>query len=60
MFLIKDHVLMLLILIDKGLWYLWALNKLGLNYIHSTFGKRNSIERLKDFIIILMQKKIII
>ncbi|MEM2178235.1 MAG: hypothetical protein QW272_05385 [Candidatus Methanomethylicaceae archaeon] len=25
--------------------YLWALNKLGLNYIHITFGKRNSIER---------------
>ncbi|MEM2260444.1 MAG: DDE-type integrase/transposase/recombinase [Candidatus Methanomethylicaceae archaeon] len=34
-----------LILIDKGPWYLWALNRLGLNYIHITFGKRNSIER---------------
>ncbi|MEM2260758.1 MAG: hypothetical protein QXY65_06800, partial [Candidatus Methanomethylicaceae archaeon] len=38
-----------LILIDKGPWYLWALNRLGLNYIHITFGKRNSIERLRGF-----------
>ncbi|MFH7859564.1 MAG: hypothetical protein QXR03_01015 [Candidatus Aenigmatarchaeota archaeon] len=38
-----------LILIDKGPWYLWALNKLGLEYKHITFGKRNSKERLKGF-----------
>ena len=31
---------------DKGLWYPWALDGLGLKWEHATFGKRNYIERL--------------
>jgi len=32
--------------VDKGFWYLWVLNRLGLKYKHETFGRRNSIESL--------------
>jgi Transposase and inactivated derivatives len=31
--------------VDRGPWYKWAFETLGLNYYHETFGKRNSIER---------------
>lgn len=34
-----------LILVDKGPWYPWALNRLGLRWEHVTFGMRNRIER---------------
>ncbi|MCS7117016.1 MAG: hypothetical protein NZ896_06065 [Nitrososphaerales archaeon] len=34
-----------LILIDKGPWYHWALNRLGLEYKHERFGMRNRVER---------------
>ena len=33
-----------LILVDKGPWYRWALQRLGLKYKHETFGERNAIE----------------
>ncbi len=33
-----------LILVDKGPWYKWVLERFGLNYKHERFGKRNSIE----------------
>ena len=40
------------VVVDRGFWYLWALQRLGLKYRHETFGKRNSIEspfsQLKD------------
>ncbi|MEM2591080.1 MAG: DDE-type integrase/transposase/recombinase [Thermoproteota archaeon] len=37
------------IVIDRGPWYPWALRRLGHQYVHETFGKRNRIERwLKD------------
>ena len=33
-----------LILVDKGPWYRWALQRLELKYKHETFGERNAIE----------------
>jgi len=32
------------IVVDKGFWYLWALQRLGLKYKHETFGRRNAVE----------------
>ena len=32
-------------LIVADTWYPWALRRLGLEYIHETFGNRDSIER---------------
>ncbi|MEM2506621.1 MAG: hypothetical protein QXF61_06260 [Nitrososphaeria archaeon] len=34
-----------MILVDGGPWYPWALDGLGLKWIHVTFGNRNAIER---------------
>ncbi|HEC86401.1 MAG TPA: IS6 family transposase [Thermoplasmatales archaeon] len=34
-----------LILVDKGPWYKWALQRLGLEYKHQGFGERNVIEQ---------------
>jgi putative transposase len=34
-----------LIVVDRGAWYIWALDRLGITYIHETLGKRNRIER---------------
>jgi transposase-like protein len=34
------------ILADGGPWYPWALERLGLKWLHITFGERNHIERL--------------
>ena len=33
------------VVVDKGFWYKWALQRLGLKYEHETFGRRNSVER---------------
>ncbi|MEM3096260.1 MAG: DDE-type integrase/transposase/recombinase [Nitrososphaerota archaeon] len=33
------------IVVDRGPWYPWALNRLGIEYIHETSGERNRIER---------------
>jgi putative transposase len=33
------------IVVDRGPWYRWALDRLGITYIHETFGKRSRIER---------------
>ncbi len=33
------------LVIDRGPWYLYALKRLGLEFKHVTFGKRNAIER---------------
>jgi transposase-like protein len=30
---------------DRGPWYRWALERLGITYFHETFGNRNRIER---------------
>jgi putative transposase len=32
------------IVVDRGSWYRWALDRLGITYIHETFGNRNRIE----------------
>jgi transposase-like protein len=36
----------LIVVVDRGPWYRWALDRLGMTYFHETFGNRNSIERL--------------
>jgi putative transposase len=33
-----------LIIVDKGPWYKWVLERFGLNYEYERFGRRNSIE----------------
>jgi transposase-like protein len=33
------------IVVDRGPWYRWALDRLGITCFHETFGKRNRIER---------------
>jgi transposase-like protein len=34
-----------LIVVDRGPWYRWTLERLGLKYQHQRFGLRNSVER---------------
>ena len=34
-----------LVLVDRGPWYRWALERLGLEYRHERFGMRNRVER---------------
>ncbi|MEM4362885.1 MAG: hypothetical protein QXT90_02450 [Candidatus Caldarchaeum sp.] len=40
------------VIVGKGPWYPWALNRLVIEYLHETFGGRNRMERwfreLKD------------
>ena len=31
--------------VDKGPWYPWAFQRLGLTFIHETFGNRNPVEQ---------------
>jgi putative transposase len=32
------------IVVDRGPWYRWALDRLGIIYFHETFGNRDRIE----------------
>jgi len=34
-----------LIIVDRGPWYRWALERLGLKYRYQRFGLRNAVER---------------
>jgi putative transposase len=34
-----------IVVVDRGPWYRWALERLGITYFHETFGNRNRIER---------------
>jgi transposase-like protein len=34
-----------IVVVDRGPWYRWALERLGITYFHETFGERNKIER---------------
>jgi transposase-like protein len=34
-----------IVVVDRGPWYRWALERLEMNYFHETFGNRNKIER---------------
>jgi transposase-like protein len=35
-----------LVIVDKGPWYRWAFEGLGLEYMHERFDLRNRVERL--------------
>jgi transposase-like protein len=39
-----------LIVVDRGPWYKWALERLGLKYQHQRFGLRNAVERFFGYI----------
>ena len=34
-----------LIIVDRGLWCRWALDRIGLEYRYERFGLRNTVER---------------
>jgi transposase-like protein len=34
-----------LVIVDRGPWYKWALERLGLEYRYEKFGMRNRVER---------------
>ena len=34
-----------IVVVDRGPWYIWALERLGMTYFHETFGNRNKIDR---------------
>jgi transposase-like protein len=40
----------LLIIVDRGSWYRWALDRLGLRYRYQRFGLRNAIERFFGYL----------
>jgi len=33
------------VVVDRGFWYRWTLERLGLEYRYETFGERNAVER---------------
>jgi transposase-like protein len=39
-----------LIILDRGPWYRWALERLGLKYQYQTFGIRNAVERFFGYL----------
>jgi putative transposase len=39
-----------LIVVDRGHWYRWALNMLGLKYRYKRFGLRNAVERFFGYL----------
>ena len=39
-----------LIIVDRGPWYRWALDRLGLEYRYQRFGVRNVIERFSGYL----------
>jgi transposase-like protein len=39
-----------LIVVDRGPWYRWALERLGLKYRYQTFGIRNAVERFFGYL----------
>jgi transposase-like protein len=49
-----------LVLVDRGPWYRWAFERLGLEYRHERFGMRNMVERffryLKERIVVFHHK----
>lgn len=36
--------------VDKAPWYRWVFEKLGLSYVHETFGIRNKVERVFGYL----------
>ena len=39
-----------MIVVDRGLWYRWALDRLGLKYQYQRFGVRNVVERFFGYL----------
>jgi putative transposase len=39
-----------LVIVYRGPWYRWALERLGLKYMYQTFGIRNAVERFFGYI----------
>jgi transposase-like protein len=39
-----------LIIVDKGPWYRWGLERLGLRYRYQRFGLRNAVERFFGYL----------
>jgi transposase-like protein len=39
-----------LIIVDRGPWYRWALERLGLKYRYQRFGLRNAVERFFGYL----------
>jgi putative transposase len=39
-----------LIIVDRGPWYRWALERLGLKYRYQRFGLRNAVERFSEYL----------
>ncbi|MCL7383690.1 MAG: DDE-type integrase/transposase/recombinase [Thaumarchaeota archaeon] len=39
-----------LIIVDRGPWYRWALERLGLKYKYQRFGLRNAVERFFGYL----------
>ena len=39
-----------LIIVDRGPWYRWALERLGLEYRYQRFGIRNIVERFFGYL----------
>lgn len=33
------------VVVDKGLWYRWVLERLGITYFHETYSERSKIKR---------------
>jgi putative transposase len=49
-----------LVIVDRGPWYRWALERLGLEYRYERFGMRNRVERffryLKERTVVFQHK----
>jgi transposase-like protein len=39
-----------LVIVDKGPWYRWAFERLGLEYRYERFGMRNRVERFLGYL----------
>jgi transposase-like protein len=39
-----------LVIVDRGPWYRWALERLGLKYRYQRFGLRNAVERFFGYL----------
>jgi putative transposase len=39
-----------LVLVDRGPWYRWAFERLGLEYRYEKFGMRNRVERFSRYL----------
>jgi transposase-like protein len=42
---LRMHTNKPLVIVDRGPWYRWALERLGLEYRHEKFGLRNRVKR---------------